>query len=655
MSWINSGAFKIANRNGRHYVFRRNNAGNTEINIPKNITTKYHAKAWLKAHPNKVAKPNRYRAKRVLNPVLFARPPRSPSPWRPAIPNRKMSPMSLSPPKPYLPMTPTMTNKELQNFYYTVNRNNWNVSCDKLHSSLKKLKKVGSGRQGVVFLASKFKDGRHPFAIKIAPRDLSAAARKEPQPVDVEFKIQSAVQKCSKNVVKVFKSMRCMDFVKHEQIDAQNLQNSRKFDKSKQGIIIMEFCEGGDLANWIGKTQQQNDTMMFHLISDILGALHDIQTKYPEFRHNDLYMSNIFVSHRGFLIGDFGWSRLEKTGTNPAVNTANGTVAATDYGVGPKTDPRYDHHMFLNELLTFAMKNPAKFPKSLAFLKRAIPDGYRGAKDVHVNKWRLKYGDSCPGLPSLTEIMAYPFLKGGKRVASPNLVVAKARLRKTGRKLTPARNLSPKKVPAPQKRNLSAANYLKLSPASRAKLKEARAASALKKPNKLKLNLTERKKTAALVGIVIAKKHKPLPPGLLKSNKFNKLINKIYKSQGSKEAESFNNAWSRARNKAIQQVQNRVNANKPPFTPSPPKAKAPSPPKAKAPSPPKARNLNYKLSPTSGRVKIKAPNSGRYVYANGQSVSLEYLKSLANRLKVDIKGLRSKANIAKRIFSAKNK
>lgn len=643
MSWINSGAFKIANRNGRHYVFRRNNAGNTEINIPKNITTKAQAKSWLRAHQNKVRKPNRYRARKVmavpLRPIIFTGMGRSPSPWRPAVPNLGLSPASLSPPRPYLPFTPPMTNKELKNFYYTVNKNNWNVSCDKLHTSLKKLKKVGSGRQGVVFLASKFKNGRHPFAIKVAPRDLFAAARKEPQPVDVEFKIQSAVQKCSKNVVKVFKSMRCVDFVKHEQIDAQNLQNSAKFDKSKQGIIVMEFCEGGDLASWLAKTHQQNDTMMFHLISDILGALRDIRKKYPEFRHNDLYMNNVFVSRRGFLIGDFGWSRLEKMGTNPAVNTANGTSAATNFGVGPKTNGRYDHHLFLNELLAFAMKRPDKFPKALEFLKRAVPVGYRGRRDAHVNEWRLKYGDPCPGLPTLNEIMTYPFIRGAKRIASPNLVAAKARLRKTGRKLTPPRNLSPKKAPAPQKRNLSAANYLKLSPASRAKLKEAKAAAAPKKPNKPRLNLTERKKTVALAGITVAKKRKPLPPGLLKSNKFNKLINKIYKSQNKKEAESFNNAWSRARNKAINQVQTRVNADKPPFSANPPKA----------------HNLNYKLSPTSGRVKIKAPNSGRYVYANGQSVPLEYLKSLASRLNINIKGLRSKANIAKRIFSAKNK
>ena len=64
MSWINSRKFTISNRNGRHYVFRRNNAGNTEINIPASIVTKAQAVAWLKAHPNKVAHPTRLKPKR---------------------------------------------------------------------------------------------------------------------------------------------------------------------------------------------------------------------------------------------------------------------------------------------------------------------------------------------------------------------------------------------------------------------------------------------------------------------------------------------------------------------------------------------------------------------------------------------------------------
>jgi serine/threonine protein kinase len=656
MSWINSGAFKIADRNGRHYVFRRNNAGNTEINIPKTITTKAQAKMWLRNNPNKVTNPTRFKAKRG-GPNL--------KPFERMMNGKKMIAFVNKSGKRTLLPAPGPEPTYFMNILRAQGKTNqWNFTCESLKASIKKSKTLGKGRQGVVFLASRYSNGRYPFAIKVAPRDLRAEARREPQPVDVEFKIQSAAQKCTPNVVKVFKSMRCTDFVKPEQIDSSNLQNSSHYDKSKQGLIVMEYCDGGDLHSWLEKGHKLDDAAMARLISEILGALVKIQAKYPYFRHNDLHMQNIFVANRGFLIGDFGWSRLEKTGTNPAVNTANRTTTASNYGVGPSTNESYDHHLFLNELRSFVVKNKSKFPKTIAFLDRAVPTGYRGKNDVHVKEFRLKYNDPCPGLPSLNEIVTYPFLKSGmKRVASPNIAAARAKLRKTGLKLTPARNKSVRKAPSPKKAPslkaltnaqllaLTAANFLKLSPMSRARLVKLRAAVPKKQENP-KNNLTVRRKTNATAGFVMPAKRKPFPPGILKTNKFNKLVTKLYEKQNKRANESFNNAWSRARNAAIEQVSSRINANKPPFTPSPPKVKAKTPsPKIKTPR----MNFNYKLSPSSGRAKIRAPNSGRYVYANGSSISLEYLKGIASTLGVNIKGLRSKANIAARIFSAKNK
>jgi len=138
------------------------------------------------------------------------------------------------------------------------------------------------------------------------------------------------------------------------------------------------------------------------------------------------------------------------------------------------------------------------------------------------------------------------------------------------------------------------------------------------------------------------------------------MIEKIWKAQNKKANESFNNAWSRARLTAINKIQARINNNKPPFTPSPlppPLSPIGPPPKPKAPNAPKPKakrsarnNLGMKLSPSSGRVKLKAPNSGRLVYANGAAVSLQYLKNMAARYNVNIKGMRSKANIARKIF-----
>ena len=663
MSWINSRQFTISNRNGRHYVFRRNNAGNTEINIPTSIVSKGQAVAWLKAHPNKVANPTRYRAKgkraaraagtppkEILIPfvnqkgILFYRrakpgalrkyvPPPAPKPppggWK--YPAPKLVPFKRSPQRPI--------------------KNEWAMTCDQLKSSLDSLTPLGKGRQGIVFAAKQMGGNKRPFAVKVAPRDLAAQKRGEPQPADIEFNIQDAVQIYTPNVVRVYKNMRCLDFIEPSRMDMPNVQNSARYDKARQGIILMEFATGGSLDSWLKKKAKVDDEIMAHIISDILGALSKIQNNQPEFRHNDLHMQNVFVADRGFLIGDFGWARLKKSGTNPAVNTANGTKTASFWGVGPKTDVRYDHHLFLNELLTWAMKHsPADHPKAIEFLKKAIPEGYRGAKDTHISEWRLKYEDPCPGLPSLAQIMSYPFLSGKKRVASPNLKVKRissVNLLKAKAALKPVKPV--RLVTSLKLRKAKAA----LKPVARPKAKprvtgyNLRAAMArlrkVKSPNKpAKASSPPKKKVA-------------VPPGLLKTAKFNKLVEKIWKNAGAVSNARFQNAWYSARMKAINVVENRLRANKPAFSPSPVKLPSPlsplaPPPKAKpkAPSPPKAKP-KFKLSPSSGRAKIQSKNTGRWVYAN-LHYSMDELKSLATRLSVDVKGLRSKADIAKKLF-----
>jgi serine/threonine protein kinase len=499
--------------------------------------------------------------------------------------------------------------------------------------------------------------------VKVAPRDLASKKRGEPQPVDIEFKIQDAVQIYTPNVVRVYKNMRCLDFVEPSRINMPNVQNSGHYDKSQQGILLMEFATGGSLDSWLKKQPKVDDEIMARIISDILTALFKIQNKQPDFRHNDLHMQNIFVAERGFLIGDFGWARLKKSGTNPAVNTANGTKTASFWGVGPKTDERYDQHLFLNELLKWAMDHaPASHPKAIEFLKMAVPPGYRGAKDTHVSEWRLKYEDPCPGLPSLAKVLSHPFLKKEratsvnrkpakvKRVLSVNLLKAKAKLkpvkdRKPGRLIT---SLQLKKAMAKLKM------VARPKPKPRITGYNLRAAKA-----KLKA-IARPRLPSPLSPLSPPKKKVALPKGILKTAKFNKLVEKIWKNAGAASGANFQNAWNTSRIKAIAVLENRLRRNLPAFTPSPPKpkAKVPSPPKpkakspskAKVPSPPKPKaRPNYRLSPSSGRPKIQSKNTGRWVYANIH-YSMDELKALAARLNVSIKGLRSKANIAKKLF-----
>jgi hypothetical protein len=265
--------------------------------------------------------------------------------------------------------------------------------------------------------------------------------------------------------------------------------------------------------------------------------------------------------------------------------------------------------------------------------------------------------------------MSYPFLtrkgtvKPVKRISSVNLLKAKAALKpvKPGRLVTSLKlrkakaALKPVVRPKPKPR-VTGYNLRE----AKARLRKVQKIVVAAQPNP-KVNASARKPTTVFGGGLAAKKnkHKPFPREVLRSAKFNKMVTKVYENRGRLEGgANFQNAWNKARRIVINKIQARLNNNKPPFTPSPlppplsplkvakPKALSPPKPKPKAPSPPKPK---FKLSPGSGRAKIQSKNSGRWVYAN-LHYSMDELKSLATRLSVDVKGLRSKADIAKKLF-----
>jgi hypothetical protein len=294
-------------------------------------------------------------------------------------------------------------------------------------------------------------------------------------------------------------------------------------------------------------------------------------------------------------------------------------------------------------------------------------------------------------LPSLAQVLNHPFLAGKrvtslnlkaakvglkpvkvKRVFSANLVKAKAalkakNLRKPGRLITSLQlrkaKAALKAVPRPKPKPRITGYNLRAAKAKLRKAPKNVKNASVAQDTKPKGNATARKATTALGGGMAARKnkHKPFPREILRSAKFNKMVTKVYENRGRLEGgANFQNAWTKARRIVINKIQARLNNNKPPFTPSPPKPLPPplSPlgpppnpkPKPKAPSPPKPKaRPNFRLSPSSGRAKIQSKNSGRWVYAN-LHYSMDELKALAVRLNVSVKGLRSKANIAKKLF-----
>ena len=656
MSWIQSGQFRlVTNRPGKHYVYRRANNGNSEYNVPNSVRTKQDAKRYLMSKRNLA--PSSFKPRGAFR---GSRPPRPKQPFFSAF-------NTYSPPKNtkialpyhpgYIPGSPKYSMSPKKKF-----------SCDSRKDLIKVL---GRGRQGIVYKGPS-------WAAKICPRDLVAAQRKDKQPPMVEFDNQMAAFKaCPEGVVEPYDHIRCIDFIKPSNLKSKNVENkARNYDTSKQSVIFMELCTKGSLEDAIKNKISDSELMKY--LTQIIRSLMRITRKYPDFRHNDLWCANIFVTGRGALLGDFGWSRIKKNGTNPAVNTANGPLAQTDtgkWGVGPQTDARYDSHLILNDVRS-QITSKGGYPKCKAFLNWAVPVGYRGNSDLHVTQMRLKYRDPCPGLPTIDEIVASKYLKGFKLNANA-LAAGRALLRKTKtRKPLAAR---------PRSINLQKAKAAlrKTKPKSLPKITSAMLKAAKARLRKLPNKLVAKKNTTARVAtrtnFAIARKRVPIPRAVLKSNAFNRLVEKIRTSQSPKKIltsqgtyvnEGYNNARNRARTKAMNQVSNRINRGMDPFSNSPLKAKPKSPPKVKSPpkkahnpllksrvvAPKKARAVfinapvnNYTRSPKSGRMKMKGP-TGRLVYMN-LHMSLDEIKKLAANKGKNIKGLRSKADILRKIFA----
>jgi hypothetical protein len=207
---------------------------------------------------------------------------------------------------------------------------------------------------------------------------------------------------------------------------------------------------------------------------------------------------------------------------------------------------------------------------------------------------------------------------------------------------------------------------MKLSPASKAKVTAARRAKAGAPKAKVLAvptvanAVTGRRPQSPRRRINTAAQNVRISPRVLRTNKFNKLRTRLLVNNN----RSYNNRWAEARQKAIAVLENRLRRGLPMFTPSPVRL-APLPPPLSPIGPPPARRSPPKAKPAAGgraaknlnmrmngnRVKLRV-NGGRPVYANGAAVSLDYLKAMAARYGVPIKGLRSKADIAKAIFSS---
>lgn len=279
---------------------------------------------------------------------------------------------------------------------------------------LKRIRKgmalLGSGKQGIVFLACPTRACKQHIVIKVSPFERGART----QIPTVEYNIQQKVFKAAPTHIAVpYGLTLCKDFAPVS--DFKNRRSS--YDYTRQFVTFSEYCSGGDFDDWLDKVAPRlRDVDMAHMVYQILSALKKIQGKYPGFRHNDLHLKNILVddtkSFPRLVISDFGLARLTATGSNPVVNSGE----FRSYGITNQTDSRYDSHLFLNALRLHLRRHPwfSGLRHTLAFLDRAVPPGYRGGFDTYVHEARLKDLRAFPGLPTITQLLADPFLRSAR-------------------------------------------------------------------------------------------------------------------------------------------------------------------------------------------------------------------------------------------------
>lgn len=700
MSWIEEGKFSLSNSpSGRKYVFRRKTNGvKLEINVPSTVTTKTQAQAWLRSHYKSPVVPTGRKKVRVplLNLskpqfIMSAVPRGSPKGFKPrsvsinsppfntgynsagkpklyttSSPNTRVSPGSSkgfrittpygsineNAPKYNCSIGQRLFHRVAQNYSIGFNQTGANnksnsMSLVQMKNTMvrKGMAKLDTGKQGTVFLASFRRRAPHgsEFVIKVCPYDNTLKGKK--QVAIVEDQIQIELYKVvPAHIPKPLAPLIfCKNFVPESELLAKSNFNKNK-DYSKQSVMFSEYISNGPFPAYMKKIassprKRLNDRFMKSAIFQVLNALYKIRSKYPGFRHNDLHLENVLVKpgkpYPIMVLNDFGYSTMNDKISNPLV--ANG-LYAENWGIGPKTSPEYDVHLFLNEMRKECIRYKSAatdgFAKTLAFLNEVIPAGYRENTNKHTVRMRLRYNTTYPGLLNLKQILKSSYF-GGAAAMTPSPV--KLSMANLNRKAYTSANL--------KHMNISpnwALGRKKKSPSPRKILSPS--------PNKKSPSPKKRKRSVSPTSPGTNKIH--ISPSILKSAKFNKLREELLKNGNNA---SFYNRWGNTKGRALAVIRKRLKAGKPAYSTGGTPPKYTSQP-AYVPKQSLGLKLFGKKKPVvknaaktpGGRIKVKGP-SGRLVYAD--SLKVQNLMNIASRLKVKTNGLTTKKNIAQAIFS----
>lgn len=339
--------------------------------------------------------------------------------------------------------------------------------------------KIGSGVQGVVYLASTDKEGKRKVVIKVSATDKAYSVAK--QQAKIEYDIQKKLYAIvPRHVSKPIKFIQARDFVP---VTSFEKRQPRIFNYKNQMVMFSEYAHGGTLKDWMHKMGRRvDDSALRDIIRQVIGTLKTIHARLPEFRHNDLHLGNVFMDDTGVkpraMIADFGLARTSATGSNPIVNNA----VHQNFGITSRTSSKYDAHYFFNSLLyELSHLQTGVVAETESFLRRMLPGDYRGANTSLVTAYRLKNGTVNTPLPSLYMIMRDPYFRTTKRTPTKTSPANNINVRSVFK--SPSRGGNAADIAAGALAGLSgvsvttttrrptAAEFLRMSPRSRAALK----------------------------------------------------------------------------------------------------------------------------------------------------------------------------------------
>lgn len=193
----------------------------------------------------------------------------------------------------------------------------------------------------------------------------------------------------------------------------------RVVDRDRAKVyIVMEYCEGGDLAQLVRKERKAGrrlpEDLIWSIFAQIAQALYECHSHSPTILHRDLKASNVFLTpDLTIKLGDFGLSRLLGDQSDYAY-----TRVGTPYYMSPElvNGEKYDERSdiwslgcLLYEITAlvppFEAKTQAELSTKIRSGQVAMP-GWAGSELRRVIKWLLTVNASSR--PDVNDVLNIP-------------------------------------------------------------------------------------------------------------------------------------------------------------------------------------------------------------------------------------------------------